>query len=182
MCWALYILFTKATFMEEFGSPVLVTAFSFFFSLPPTIITALAFEPFPNASYQSLSSLPAEVWVAWIYASTASAMLANSLNAWATSRTTPTIVGIYNCVQPITATAMGVLFLSETIDTYAYIGGTAIVIGVFITIWDKLHDDAAAAAVRRIEIEDLVRTHVLIYRPSSLLLTDYCRIGMVATW
>jgi uncharacterized membrane protein len=134
---------------------VLITAFSFLFSLPPTILTALAFEPFQHPDYQTLSSLPSEVWVAWIYASTASAMLANSLNAWATKQTTPTVVGIYNCVQPITASAMGVIFLHEHIDVYAYIGGTAIVLGVFITVWDKMREDAAAQYVHRLEVDDL---------------------------
>ena len=63
-----------------------------------------------------------------------------SLWAWCLKQTSPTVTTAYNTVQPLAATVLGVVFLSEPFKIIEIFGGIVIALGLLCVIWGRARE------------------------------------------
>lgn len=105
-CYASCIVLNRLI-AQELG-PLTIVAWGFLAAFPVNFVFAVAASnPHP------VSEFPAIVWIALLYSSQLGGVLAFGLNAFATKHTLASVVTIYLCVQPVTSSLFGAIFLGE---------------------------------------------------------------------
>jgi drug/metabolite transporter (DMT)-like permease len=90
----------------------------------------------PVGAQASLSvtwtAVPGPAWAGLLFVTVMGSVVSYLINAWVMTDLNPSQVQAFMYFQPVMATAMGVLWMGETLPTGALLGGIMIIVGVFL--------------------------------------------------
>jgi drug/metabolite transporter (DMT)-like permease len=79
------------------------------------------------------TALPAEAWWGIVFMITVGSVVAYSIYAFALTELSASRVAAFNYLQPVIAAALGVWLLGESLTTHVIVGGSLILLGVYLT-------------------------------------------------
>ncbi len=123
--WALYTIATRNLIRTENAIAVV-----FAVMLPPAIV-ALAFM-MATSDWGRLARLPSEAWLALLFLGIFGMALAQWFWQVGVSRLGAARAGVFLYVEPLAATALAVPYLGESFGVYSLIGGSLVLLGVWI--------------------------------------------------
>lgn len=128
--FAIYIILMRPLLKKY--SPIIVTAWSYFFGLVLMIFPAI-----PSYSHPDQWSLPSSAWIAIGYASLLSSGLAQYLISWCNSKVSGVMVTIFMAAQPLATTLLAFLILGDKITLREGIGALLLISGLLSVCWSN---------------------------------------------
>ncbi len=123
--WALYTIATRNLIRTENAMAVV-----FAVMLPPAIV-ALGFM-LATSDWGQLARLPTDAWLALLFLGIFGMALAQWFWQVGVSRLGAARAGVFLYVEPLAATALAVPYLGESFGVYSLIGGSLVLLGVWI--------------------------------------------------
>lgn len=126
IAWAAYTVLGK-NLLSKYGS-LTVTAYALFIGtiayLPIGLYSAIGFD---------YSRVPTAAWLSLLYIAIMTSVVAYSIWYWALARMEASKLAIFQNLQPVFATILSVIVVSETFGFDFYLGGALVIGGVLIT-------------------------------------------------
>ncbi len=121
--FALYLVLQRP--LLERLHPMTVLGWAFLFGGLAVLAAGL-----PSLLSTRFASIPAGAWWGVAYIVLIPTIVNYSINIWAVRRSSPTLVAAYTTLQPVSASALAVLFLQETVGLREVLGFVLIVAGL----------------------------------------------------
>ncbi|XP_066350088.1 WAT1-related protein At4g19185-like [Miscanthus floridulus] len=135
---AVYLVI-QAPVMIKYPASLSVTACSYFFA---TIFMVLTGVSATNGLHEWV--LTKTEIIAVLYAGIVASCLSYSIMTWANKVLGPSLVALYNPLQPAFSTALSTIFLGDPIYIGSIIGGVSIIVGLYLVIWARYNEERRA--------------------------------------
>ena len=123
--YGIYLVIVKPLMLKYHPVTVIKWVFTFgFFLVLPFGFSDLFHIPWSN--------MPLNIWIGIIYVIVGTTFCTYLLNAWALKHTSPSVAGAYVYLQPVFATFIAVVFVSETLDWQQLLFSLLIFAGVYL--------------------------------------------------
>jgi drug/metabolite transporter (DMT)-like permease len=126
IAWAAYTVFGKPL-LHKYGS-LTVTAYAL-------LIGTLAYLPiglYPAVKF-NYAAVPLSAWLSLLYIAIMTSVIAYSIWYWALARMEASKLAIFQNLQPVFATILSVIMVSENFGLDFYLGGAMVIGGVLLT-------------------------------------------------
>jgi drug/metabolite transporter (DMT)-like permease len=126
IAWAAYTVFGKPL-LHKYGS-LTVTAYAL-------LIGTLAYLPiglYPAVKF-NYAAVPLSAWLSLLYIAIMTSVIAYSIWYWALARMEASKLAIFQNLQPVFATILSVIMVSESFGLDFYLGGAMVIGGVLLT-------------------------------------------------
>ncbi|XP_021307657.1 WAT1-related protein At3g45870 isoform X2 [Sorghum bicolor] len=135
---AVYLVI-QAPVMKKYPASLSVTAYSYFFA---TIFMVLTGVSATNGLHEW--ALTKTEVIAVLYAGIVASCLSYSIMTWANKILGPSLVALYNPLQPAFSTVLSTIFLGDPVYIGSIIGGVSIIVGLYLVIWARYNEEQRA--------------------------------------
>lgn len=135
---AVYLV-VQAPVMIKYPASLSVTAYSYFFATTFMVLTGVC----ATSGLHEWALTKAEV-IAVLYAGIVASCLSYSIMTWANKVLGPSLVALYNPLQPAFSTALSTVFLGDPVYLGSVIGGVSIIAGLYLVIWARYNQGQRA--------------------------------------
>jgi len=135
---AVYLVI-QAPVMIKYPASLSVTAYSYFFA---TIFMVLTGVSATNGLHEW--ALTKTEIIAVLYAGIVASCLSYSIMTWANKILGPSLVALYNPLQPAFSTVLSTIFLGDLVYIGSIIGGVSIIVGLYLVIWARYNEEQRA--------------------------------------
>lgn len=123
--YGIYLVIVKPLMLKYHPATVVKWVFTFGFFL----VLPFGFSDLFDIQW---SNMPLNIWTGLIYVVVGTTFCTYLLNAWALKHTSPSVAGAYVYLQPVFATFIAVIFISETLDWQQMLFSLLIFAGVYL--------------------------------------------------
>jgi len=135
---AVYLV-VQVPVMIKYPASLSVTAYSYFFATTFMVLTGVI----ATSGLHEWALTKAEV-IAVLYAGIVASCLSYSIMTWANKVLGPSLVALYNPLQPAFSTALSTVFLGDPVYLGSVIGGVSIIAGLYLVIWARYNQGQRA--------------------------------------